>query len=156
MGETTSTAGPRLPPRWFIRAFWQVHRRVVRWSGARIGLWRPKPDGWGAMQVHAVGRRSGRPRPVILGYLVDGDDLVTMAMNGWGGPEPAWWLNVQAHPEVLVDTRDGRGRPMTAHAATGAERHRLWARWQEVDDDLDAYAARRPRETAGVVFAPTG
>lgn len=154
MGDTSGTDGPRLPPRWFIRFFWQVHRRVVRWSGARIGLWRPKPDGWGAMQVHAVGRRSGRARPVILGYLVDGDDLVTMAMNGWGGPEPAWWLNVQAHPEVLVDTRDARGRPMTAHAATGAERDRLWARWQEVDDDLDAYAARRPRETAVVVFRP--
>lgn len=41
----------------------------------------------------------GRPRPagaraVILGYLEDGPDLVTLAMNGWGEAEPAWWLNL--------------------------------------------------------------
>ena len=23
---------------------------------------------------------------------------VTLAMNGWAEPEPAWWLNLQAHP----------------------------------------------------------
>jgi deazaflavin-dependent oxidoreductase (nitroreductase family) len=154
MGDKTPKDEAKLPPRWFIRIFWQVHRRVVRWSGARLGLWRPKPGGWGAMQVHAVGRRSGKARPVILGYFVDGDDLVTMAMNGWGEAEPAWWLNVQAHPEVTVDTKDERGRAMTAHAAEGPDRDRLWARWQETDEHLDAYAARRPRETAVVVFRP--
>ena len=44
---------------------------------------------------------------------------------------------------------------MIAHAASGAERDRLWARWQEVDHDLDGYAARAaPTETAVVVFEP--
>jgi hypothetical protein len=28
-------------------------------------------------------------RQAILGYFEDGPDLVTMAMNGWGDPEPA-------------------------------------------------------------------
>jgi len=31
---------------------------------------------------------------------------------------------------------------------------RLWQRWREIDRNLDAYAARRPRETAVVVFEP--
>ena len=30
--------GAWLPPRWFIEAFWRVHRRVVRASGGRRGL----------------------------------------------------------------------------------------------------------------------
>jgi hypothetical protein len=30
----------------------------------------------------------------------------------------------------------------------------LWARWAEIDDDLDAYAALRPTETAVVVLEP--
>ncbi|HMQ25240.1 MAG TPA: nitroreductase/quinone reductase family protein [Acidimicrobiales bacterium] len=148
-----ATGDARLPPRWFIRLFWAVHRRVVRWTGARLGLWRPKPGKWGALQVHTVGRRTGRPRTVILGYLEDGPNVVTMAMNGWGEPEPAWWLNLQAHPDVTIDLV-GAHREVTARAAVGEERDRLWARWQEVDKDLDAYAARRPHETAVVIFEP--
>lgn len=143
----------RLPPRWFIRLFWAVHRRVVRWTAARVGLWRPKPGKGGALQLHTVGRRSGRPHAVILGYLDDGPNAVTMAMNGWGEPEPAWWLNLQAHPDTTIDLV-GEHRDITARAATGEERDRLWARWQEVDKDLDAYAARRPHPTAVVVFEP--
>ena len=44
----------------------------------------------------------------FLAYYEDGQDLVTMAMNGWGDPEPAWWLNLQAHPETSVELKDGR------------------------------------------------
>lgn len=143
----------RLPPRWFIRLFWAVHRRVVRWTAARVGLWRPKPGKGGALQLHTVGRRSGRPHAVILGYLDDGPNAVTMAMNGWGEPEPAWWLNLQAQPDVTVDLPGG-SRPVHAHAADQDERPRLWARWAHYDKDLDAYAARRSRETAVVILSP--
>lgn len=147
----SETSGARLPPRWFIRLFWAVHRKVVRWTGARVGLWRPKPGKWGALQLHTVGRRSGRPHAVIVGYLEDGPNAVTMAMNGWGEPEPAWWLNLQAQPDTTIDLV-GEHRQVTARAAVGDERDRLWARWQEVDKDLDAYAARRPHPTAVVIF----
>jgi hypothetical protein len=78
-----------------------------------------------------------------------------MAMNGWGAPDPAWWLNLQAHPEATARTRDGE-RPVLAHRAMGDERARLWARWALVDKDLDGYAARRPHETAVVVLSPRG
>ena len=83
-------------------------------------------------------------RSAILGYFEDGPDLVTMAMNGWGEPEPAWWLNLQAQPDTTVELNDGT-RAVHARAATGDERARLWARGPTFDKDLDAYAARRPR-----------
>jgi hypothetical protein len=76
-----------------------------------------------------------------------------MAMNGWGPAEPAWWLNLQDHPDAIAQTRDG-ARQVRAHRATGAERERLWSRWAEIDKDLDDYAARRPTETAVVVLSP--
>ena len=143
----------RLPPRWFIRLFWAGHRRVYRWSGGRFGLWRPKPGGWGTMRLNLTGRRTGKARPVIVGYFQDGENLVTMAMNGWGDAEPAWWLNLQAHPDITVDLPDGP-RQVTGRAAEGEERDRLWARWGEIDENLDAYAARRSMETQVVVFEP--
>jgi len=144
---------PPLPPRWFVRAFWYGHRALLRVSGGRVGLWRPKPDRWGAMRLITIGRRTGRERSVILGYFEDGPNLVTMAMNGWGEGEPAWWLNLQAHPDVAVELVDGP-RLVSGRAAEGGERERLWARWGEIDENLDAYAALRSGETAVVVLEP--
>ena len=123
---------PWVPPRWFIRLAWSVHRGVYRISGGRVGLWRPRAGRWGALRLTTTGRRTGRRRSVILAYFEDGPNLVTMAMNGWGEGEPAWWLNLQAHPDARVDLADGP-RLVRAHAATGAERFRLWARWREMD-----------------------
>jgi len=91
---------------------------------------------------------------VILGYFEDDSNLVTMAMNGWAEGEPAWWLNLQAHPEASVDLAEGR-RTVRGRAAAGEERSRLWSRWQEIDTNLDAYAARRSGETAVVILEPS-
>jgi F420H(2)-dependent quinone reductase len=108
------------------------------------------------MRVVTRGRRTGKKRSVILAYYDDGPNLVTLAMNGWGEGEPAWWLNMQAHPEVMVDLVDRRCA-MHGRAAEGEERERLWARWRDFSDspnDLDAYAARRSSRTAVVVLEP--
>jgi deazaflavin-dependent oxidoreductase (nitroreductase family) len=144
----------RLPPRWFVVTFWHAHRAFVRASGGRKGLWPPRPGKWGALRLTTTGRRSGEPRSVILGYYEDGDDLVSMAMNGWGAPEPAWWLNLQAHPEAVVELAGGTKREVHGRAAAGEERERLWQRWRELDKDLDGFASRRPHETAVVVLEP--
>ena len=143
-----------LPPRWFIRTFWVLHRRLVRATRGRRGLWPARPDKWGALRLTTTGRRSGEPRSVIVGYFEDGPNLVTMAMNGWGAPEPAWWLNLQAHPQAVVELAGRTRRDVVASAATGAERERLWQRWRDLDENLDSYATRRPHETAVVVFEP--
>jgi deazaflavin-dependent oxidoreductase (nitroreductase family) len=136
-----------------MRVFWFCHRHVFRLTGGRVGPWRPKPDGWGALGLTTLGRRTGRERRVMLGYFEDGPNVVTMAMNGWGEGEPAWWLNLQAHPDCRIDLRDGP-RLVTARAAAGEERERLWSRWREIDKDLDAFAARRSTETAIVILEP--
>lgn len=93
------------------------------------------------------------PRQVVLGYFEDGRNLVTMAMNGWGPAEPAWWLNLQDHPDAIARTRDG-ARKVRARRAQGQERERLWSSWAQIDKNLDDYAARRPHETAVVVLEP--
>ena len=144
---------PRLPPRWFVRSAWAVHRAIYRFTGGRRGLWPPKIDKWGTMRLKTIGRRTGRERVAILGYYEDGPNLVTMAMNGWAEGEPAWWLNLQAHPDASVDLVDG-SRAVRARAAEGDERSRLWARWRDVGSDVDAYATRRSSETAVVILEP--
>ena len=105
------------------------------------------------MRLTTIGRRSGQERSVILGYFEDGPNLVTMAMNGWADPDPAWWLNLQARPEATVDLARDRRR-VRGRAAEGVERSRLWSRWHEIDEALDAYAALRSHETAVVILEP--
>ena len=148
-----SKKSPFLPPRWFIRLFWVVQRVVYSVTGGRLGLQTATADRQGMLHLRTVGRRSGVERAAILGYFEDGPDLVTMAMNGWADAEPAWWLNLQAHPDVTVDLPGG-SRPVHAHAANPDERSRLWARWATYDKDLDAFAARRSRKTAVVILSP--
>ena len=143
----------RLPPRWFVRLAWAVHRGLYRATGGRFGLRPPKANQYGMMRLTTIGRRSGQERSVILGYFEDGPNLVTMAMNGWADPEPAWWLNLQAHPQATVEVSDSR-RQVTGRAADGEERSRLWTRWQEIDKNLDGYAALRSGETAVVILEP--
>ncbi|MDJ0336055.1 nitroreductase/quinone reductase family protein [Salinibacterium sp. G-O1] len=144
---------PKLPPRWFIRVAWRIHRAIYRITGGRRGLWLAQPDKWGAMRVTTIGRRTGKLRSVILGYFEDGPNLVTMAMNGWGEGEPAWWLNLLAHPEATVVLANDR-RIVRAAAAEGDERARLWERWRELNKDLDEFAELRSTETAVVVLSP--
>jgi F420H(2)-dependent quinone reductase len=91
---------------------------------------------------------------VILGYLEDGPNLVVLAMNGWDEGHPAWWHNLEAHPDAVIRLAHQDPRPVRAHAATGEERDRLWQRWAAIDVGLDAYAARRTVETPVVVFEP--
>jgi deazaflavin-dependent oxidoreductase (nitroreductase family) len=147
------TSAPRLPPRWFVRTAWVVHRAIYRLTGGRRGLWRPKVNRWGTMRLETIGRRTGRERSAIVGYYEDGPNLVTMAMNGWADGEPAWWLNLQAHPDASVDLADG-SRAVRGRAAEGEERTRLWARWRDMGDDVDGYATLRSTETAVVILEP--
>jgi deazaflavin-dependent oxidoreductase (nitroreductase family) len=148
---------PNLPPRWFIRTAWVAHRAIYRLTGGRRGLATPTVGGrFGLLRLHTTGRRTGEPRAAILGYVEDGPNLVTLAMNGWSDPAPAWWVNLQAVPDAVVDLKSGGRRPVHARAAAGDERARLWALVATYAGygDLDAFAAARSGETAVVVLEP--
>ncbi len=154
---TTQTTDVRVPPRPVIRTFWMLHRAAYRLTGGRFGLKAPtKGAGFGFLRLTTVGNRTGKARVAILGYFEDGENLVTLAMNGWADAEPAWWRNLQARPEATVELA-GEQRTVVARAAPGAEHDRLWARFDDFPgwgDDLDGLAARRSRPTTVVVFEP--
>ena len=158
MTNTTTTAGKPSPqvPRWIVRSIWAVHRAAYRLTGGRFGLRAANDHRWGMLRLHSVGRRSGRERVAILGFIEDGANVVTPAMNGWADPEPAWWLNLQANPVATVELPDGTTRAVTARAAVGEERDRLWRALVELGTAAytDANAALRTRETAIVILEP--
>ena len=151
---TEATRPPKVPPRWFKKAFWRGHRALYRLSGGRF-LWTPaNKRGWGALRLTTVGRKSGQERSVILGYVEDGPNLVVLAMNGWDEGHPLWWRNLEAHPDAVVRLKDHPARPVHAFAAAGEERDRLWQLWAAIEPDLDGYAGQRSTDTPVVVLEP--
>jgi deazaflavin-dependent oxidoreductase (nitroreductase family) len=132
-----------------------AHRALYTVTGGRIGLRTERADRWGMMQLTTIGRRTGKARTAILGFVEDGPNVVTVAMNGWADPEPAWWLNLQAQPDATVDLPGG-SRRVHARAADKEERPRLWAKLVGLETTAytDASAALRSRETAVVILEP--
>ena len=154
MSETTQKP-PVDVPRWLVRTIWTAHRTAYKLTRGRFGLRKPTDTRWGMLRLKTVGRRTAKERVAIVGYIEDGRNLVTPAMNGWADPEPAWWLNLQARPEATVELPDG-SREVEARAATGDERERLWAKLVGLGSSAytDASASLRSRETAIVVLEP--
>jgi deazaflavin-dependent oxidoreductase (nitroreductase family) len=117
----------RLPPRWFVRIAWVLHRALYSLSSGRLGLWRPAAGTrFGTLRLATLGRRSGQPRVAILGYYEDGPNLVTLAMNGWAAPEPAWWLNLRANPDATVGQRAVGGAGL-GRGQIYARPHKPWS-----------------------------
>ena len=110
--------------------------------------------GSGAMHLTTIGRKSGRATPRIVGYIDDGSTPVVLAMNGWDEGQPAWWLNLEAHPDAVIRLKGQPERPARAAQVEGDERDRLWRRWAEIDEGLDAYAGRGRLTTPVIVFEP--
>ena len=143
-------------PRWIVRTIWVGHRAAYRLTRGRFGLRTPNETRWGMLRLRTTGRRTGKERIAILGYVVDGHNLVTPAMNGWADPEPAWLLNLQANPAATIEMPDGTRREVTARTAVGDERERLWRELVDLGTAAytDANATLRSRETAIVVLEP--
>ena len=106
------------------------------------------PGKWGALRLTTTGRRSGEPRSVIIGYYEDGPNLVSMAMNGWGAAEPAWWLNLQADPQAIVELAGGSAARCSAGPQSARSVNGCGSAGASSTKNLDSYAARRPQETA--------
>ena len=125
---------------------------VYRWSNGRFG---------GRMQdlpvliLHTVGRKSGKARQSPLLYIQDGEDYVVVGSRGGSDAPPAWWLNLQATPEAVVEIK-GSKRPVSARRATSEEKAGYWPRITAGYPFYDDYQARTDREIPVIVLSSRG
>jgi deazaflavin-dependent oxidoreductase (nitroreductase family) len=71
------------------------------------------------------GRRSGQLRRTALLHLRDDDRYIVAASNAGAGRHPAWYLNLVADPDVVLQV-GADVFPARARIAPEAERLRLW------------------------------
>jgi deazaflavin-dependent oxidoreductase (nitroreductase family) len=101
--------------------------------------------------LHTRGRKSGEERIAPLIYERHGDQYLIVASRG-GAPEPpAWYVNLQAEPDVTVQIRDDVFRAR-ARDASPAEKQELWPKMVDVWPDYDEYQKRTDREIPVVVL----
>ena len=100
-----------------------------------------------------IGRKSGRDLMLPLIFGRSGPDYVVVASKGGAPAHPAWYLNLQANPEVQVQVKADK---FTAHAHTAdaAERAALWPMMVGIYGPYAQYQTKTDRQIPVVVFRP--
>jgi len=100
-----------------------------------------------------TGRRSGEPRTTPLIYGQHGDDYMVVASKGGSDASPAWYRNLQEHPEVEIQVKD-RIMKARARTATPEEKPELWRTMTREWPAYDEYQESTEREIPVVVLEP--
>jgi deazaflavin-dependent oxidoreductase (nitroreductase family) len=143
-----------MPSDRFLKAMNGVHKGLLKLSGGRLG--------WTAadmpvLELTTTGRRSGRPRPVMLtSPLMDGDRIVIVASKGGEDTHPAWFLNLREDPQVTVSMKGAPGVSMLASIASPEERDRLWPIVVDEQARYGGYQENTEREIPLVLLEPAG
>jgi deazaflavin-dependent oxidoreductase (nitroreductase family) len=124
-----------------------AHLALFRGSGRRLGT---SFGGVKVLFLHHLGAKSGQARLSPLLYVEDGENLAIIASKGGHVRHPAWYHNLLAHPDVEVETRNGR-MPVHARVAEAEERERIWKTACAVWPDYDRYQSRAPHRKIPVV-----
>ena len=105
--------------------------------------------------LKTTGRHSGEAKYAPLIYGKDGDRFVVVASKGGAPKHPAWFLNLQAQPEVRFQVADKKYQGV-ARIAKGAERERLFDMMAGVFPSYRTYQSRTERTIPVVVLEPQG
>ncbi len=149
-GNFPKTRRNRLLVAWF---FVPLHRFLFRLSGGRV---LNRLEGGGVLILVAKGRKSGKRRssPLLYFRFEDSGDLIVVASNYGQDHHPAWYLNIAADPNVLVET-SGECFAAEARITQGEERTALFDRVVEANPRFANYRAGTHRQIPIVALRRT-
>jgi deazaflavin-dependent oxidoreductase (nitroreductase family) len=130
-----------------------AHRVLLTVTRNRVGA---SFGGMPSLELTTVGRKSGRPRSVMLTSPVrEGEAYVVVASRGGDDVHPAWFLNLRDNPAVEVRVVGQPRRSMQARVATAEERARLWPVITKRYRNYAGYQKRTEREIPLVLLDTT-
>ncbi len=104
--------------------------------------------------LFTTGRKSGKESILPLIYRPTGDGNYCVIASKGGAPRhPAWYLNLDADPNVEVKIANHQF-DATARVAEGEERERLWSLMVDYFAPYSAYQDATDREIPVVVLVP--
>lgn len=122
--------------------------RYIATNGQEGYEWR---NGTEILILTTKGRKSGKLRSNALIFSRHGDDYLVVGSKGGSPAPPAWYVNLEANPEVQVQVKGDR---FAAHArpATADEKPELWKIMTGVWPDYDNYQQRTAREIPVIIL----
>ncbi len=128
----------------------RAHAWLLRRSGGRLGR---RMLGAPVLVLRSTGRRTGQLRESPMFFVRHDEGFAVVASNAASPRPPAWWLNLQADPDVRAYV-DGRWHDVRARKATDEEAQALWPRLQQIYVGYDHYREIAKRELPVVVLEP--
>jgi deazaflavin-dependent oxidoreductase (nitroreductase family) len=108
-------------------------------------------NGTQTLLLTTTGRKTGEEHTTPLIYGRRGDDVMIVASKGGADEPPAWFLNLEANPEVGVQIKDDKFKAK-ARVATADERPEVWRTMAGYWPDYDTYQGNTDREIPVVVL----
>lgn len=129
----------------------RAHRAIVHATGGRVG---GRGFGMPVVELTTVGRKSGRPRSVMLtAPIIEGDRVVLVASKNGDDRDPDWYRNLLAQPEAEL-TVNGQRRAVHARPASPDEKADLWPRVVAAYHGYATYQRRTERDIPLVLCDP--
>ena len=132
----------------------KIHVALYRRSRGRLGGHFP---GWRAAPILLLdhtGAKSGKRRTSPLMYHRDGDRIAVVASKAGQPTNPAWFHNLLAHPETIVQL-GSEVRQVRARVAGDEERCRLWPEFLAFYPGYEEFQRMaEPRKIPLVIFEP--
>jgi deazaflavin-dependent oxidoreductase (nitroreductase family) len=136
-----------------LKPLMRLHPRVYRATGGRIGRWVPGLPP--LLILDHVGAKSGIERSSVIGYVLDGEDVLLVASQGGNPKNPAWFHNLKANPDARIQI--GREvRDVRARVAAPGEREELWKKAASAWPVFDRYQQQTDRVIPIIVLEPRG
>jgi deazaflavin-dependent oxidoreductase (nitroreductase family) len=134
-------------------------RRYIATDGADGYYWDAALGGGKGMVptllLTTVGRKSGAPLTIPLIFGSSDSSYVVVASKGGAPTHPAWYLNLQANPDVRLQVKADKFSAL-AHTADAAERAKLWSLMVNIYGPYAQYQTKTDRQIPVVVLKPTG
>lgn len=130
-----------------------IHRTIMKLTMGKAGWSLAKMP---VLELTTTGRTSGKQRTVMLTSPLTVDGATVIVASKGGDPQhPAWFLNLQANPQVQVKLQGGPTTTMTARVATADERATLWPQVTAAYKGYANYQTKTVREIPLVLLETT-
>jgi deazaflavin-dependent oxidoreductase (nitroreductase family) len=116
----------------------KIHVALYRRSGGRLGGHLPGWPGARILLLDHIGAKSGVRRTSPLMYHEEGDVVAVAASKAGQPSHPAWFYNLEAHPDTTIQI-GSEVRNVCARVASDEERARLWPEFVAFYSGYDFY-----------------
>ncbi|MFI5937782.1 nitroreductase family deazaflavin-dependent oxidoreductase [Actinoplanes sp. NPDC051494] len=122
--------------------------RYLETEGEDGFLWRNDTT---ILILFTTGRKTGEQRSHALIFREFEGAYLVVASKGGNDAPPAWYVNLEADPNVEVQVKGDRFKA-TARTATPQEKPAMWATMVDAWPDYDEYQKKTDREIPVVVL----